>query len=24
MEVRGQIHATATLPPGKEPPVAIG
>jgi hypothetical protein len=24
MEVSGQFHAPATLPPGKEPPVTIG
>jgi len=24
MEVNGQPHATAALPPGKEPPVPIG
>jgi hypothetical protein len=24
MEVSGQLHAPAALPPGKEPPVPIG
>jgi hypothetical protein len=24
MEVSGQLHALAALPPGKEPPVTIG
>jgi len=24
MEVSGQLHAPANLPPGKEPPVPIG
>jgi hypothetical protein len=24
MEVSGQLHAPAALPPGKEPPVSIG